>query len=78
MEEHSSRYQGRKPFWVALLIDKVNIELVYPSQLQLSEYRPPFPEAQTKIDPFPCLPRTTPFKKALLANGPGPSTVLHA
>lgn len=29
-------YQGTKPFSVALLIDSVQMELVYPSQLQLS------------------------------------------
>lgn len=32
------------------------MELVYPSQLQESSWRPPLPEAQTKIDPFPCRP----------------------
>ncbi len=28
VEEHSSRYQGRKPPWVADEIDRVKIELV--------------------------------------------------
>ena len=63
---------------------------VLPSQLQSSMCRPPFPLAQTKIDPcmfwsrrdlsgttvtLPCLPRVTPLRKALFARGPGPSTV---
>jgi len=50
------------------------MELVYPSQLQLSAYRPPLPDAQTKILPFPFRPLTTPLRKARLAKGPGPST----
>ncbi len=50
------------------------MELVYPSQLQLSAYRPPLPDAQTKILPLPFRPLTTPLRKARLAKGPGPST----
>ena len=52
------------------------MELVQPSQLQLSRCLPPFPEAHTKMDPRPRRPRTTPFRKARFASGPGPSTVL--
>jgi hypothetical protein len=48
---------------------------VYPSALQLSLNFPPFPEAHTKIEPFPSRPRSTPSRSALEAKGPGPSTV---
>lgn len=41
VEEQASEYQGTKPFSVALEIDNVQIEFVYPSQLQLSCSLPP-------------------------------------
>ena len=53
VDEHSSRYQGFRPPWVAEEMERVNIELVSPSQLQLSSFRPPLPLAQTKMDPLP-------------------------
>ena len=34
--EHASLYQGIRPFSVALDTDSVQMEFVYPSQLQLS------------------------------------------
>ena len=37
-------------------IDSVKIEFVYPSQLQESTCRPPFPEAQINIEPSPRRP----------------------
>lgn len=46
-------YDFTYPPCVALEIDSVNIELVYPSQLHESAYRPPLPLAHTKIDPLP-------------------------
>lgn len=56
VELQASLYQGTWPCSVALEMDKLYIELVYPSALQLSWSRPPFPEAQTKIDPLPFRP----------------------
>jgi hypothetical protein len=44
------------PPCVALDMDRVNILLVYPSQLQESVWRPPLPDAHTKIEPFPLRP----------------------
>ena len=58
-----------------LYVLPVYIELVYPSQLQLSWYLPPFPEAQTNIFPFPFLPFVAPVKNASIASRAGPSTV---
>ena len=65
-----------RPFSVALDTERVQMELVYPSQLQLSWSRPPLPLAHTKMLPFPCRPLATPLMKARLARLPGPSTVL--
>ena len=76
VELQDSLYQGIRPFSVALDTERVQMELVYPSQLQLSWSRPPFPLAHTKMLPFPFLPFATPLMKALLARLPGPSTVL--
>lgn len=56
VDEQSSEYHGFFLFCVVLLIDNVYIEFVYPSQLQLSDFRPPFPEAHTNIDPLPPRP----------------------
>ena len=60
---------------VAELTERVQMELVYPSQLQLSKSLPPLPLAQTKMLPFPARPLATPWRKARVARRPGPSTV---
>ena len=74
--EQASLYQGIRPFSVALDTDRVQMEFVYPSQLQLSWSRPPLPLAHTKMLPRPLRPLATPWMKALEARLPGPSTVL--
>ena len=52
----NNRLNKTYPPCVALDIDRVNIELVYPSQLHESSCRPPLPEAHTKMDPLPFRP----------------------
>ena len=59
VEEQASEYQGTCPVSVVLLMDRVKMLLVYPSQLHPSPSLPPLPEAQTKMEPRPLLP----FKK---------------
>lgn len=54
-------YQGTRPFSVADEIDKVQMEFVYPSQLQLSCSRPPFPPAHTNKT----LNKRVPFTSAI-------------
>ena len=76
VELQASLYHGISPFSVALDTESVQIELVYPSQLQLSWSRPPLPLAHTKMLPLPPRPAATPWIKALLASWPGPSTIL--
>ena len=44
-------HQGMSPFSVADETLRVQMEFVYPSQLQLSWSRPPLPEAHTKMEP---------------------------
>ena len=75
VELHSSKYHGFRPPCVADEMDKVYGEFVYPSQLQLSVFRPPFPEAHTNMEPLPPRPSLIPLVNAFLARGPGPSTV---
>lgn len=70
VELHFSEYHGTKPRSVALDIDNVQIEFVYPSQLQLSWSLPPFPEAHIKMLPFPLRPFVTPSINARVANSP--------
>lgn len=67
---HSSRYQGFSLFSDVLLIDNVYILFAYPSHAHESLNLPPLPEAHTKMDPRPFLPRVTPSAKAFLARGP--------
>lgn len=71
--EHRSPYQGTRPHRLALPIVTVNRLPAYPSQLQLSPTRPPFPLAHTNTEPRPSLPRRTPRSNASCANRPGRS-----